>query len=112
MIHYSNFCVQGLIYTHIDTILGDTDWLINRLKSEIASSPAEHIFGKADSIVECINLDHNNCIEGQRSSVETQASDYCSSVCDRLVYVVSSCSELVQTNIPSGPTVDGMFKAS
>ena len=51
-------------------------------------------------------------VEGQRSPVGTQATDYCLSACDRLVYVVSTCSELVQTNIPPGPIVDGMFKVS
>ena len=50
------------------------------------------------------------CLEGQKSLVGTQATDFCSTVCDRLVYVVSACSELVQTSISPGPTTDGMFK--
>lgn len=50
--------------------------------------------------------------EGQKSPVGTQATDYCATVCDRLVYIVSACSELAQTSLSPGPTTDGMYKVS
>lgn len=102
-----------LVLVHIDTILGDADWLICRLKSEMTSNPAEDIFGK--QLVQFVilnNLFLSNDSEGQKSPVGTQATNYCATVCDRLIYVVSACSELVQTTVSPGPTTDAMFKVS
>ncbi|XP_064381889.1 Fanconi anemia group I protein-like isoform X2 [Halichondria panicea] len=84
--------ILALLYSHMEQILASTDWLVDRLKMEISSSPTEDAFGRP-------------C-----SQVPTQSRDTFSSLCDRLTHLVFGGSDLVQSSVAAGPSSEGLLK--
>ena len=97
----------------MEQVLADADWLIVKLKFEIASSPVDDLFGwftSTPAFITVVVMLLSLSFSGQRSPTCTQAKDLCSSLCDRLTPVVELCSELTQTNLVAGPLTEGLLK--
>ena len=48
----------------------------------------------------------------ERSPVRTQQQELCTSLCHRLLIILSGLNELVQTLVAAGPNTDGLLKVS
>ena len=104
---------QGLVYVHMEFVLGDADWLIARLKTELTTpSTSDDSTGVSTLLIHGMHTHtHTHTSDESRSQPAlTQAEGLCSSLCERMMNVVVGCSELVQSAVSPGAPTEGVLK--